>query len=204
MNLRVTAAVLVLLVVLAGVVVGLDRFKVGQSSSSTTSASQDDQTLQIFKFDDHTVNALTVRSGDTTVRFERSGDSDWTIAGSNDPPNKVSVTSLLIRMSDLKGTKRVDDPGADLKQFGLDQPKKEVTAELADGTTATLQMGDNTPTASGTYARKADATDVYIISTQFATDVQTLAANPKEPPTPTPRPSPTTTPTAAATPSPTP
>ncbi len=204
MNIRVTAAVLILLAVLAGVVVGLDRFNAGKPAD--TSANQQDEQPQVFQFDDKNVTAFSVRSGDTTVRFEKSGEADWKIAGSDDPPNRVSLTSLLIRMGQLKGTKRIVDPGADLGQFGLAQPKSDVTAELSDGTKYTLQVGGNTPTASGTYVKKPDAADVYVIGTTFANDAQTLANSPKEPPTPTPRPSPTATPAASppATPSPTP
>ncbi len=200
MNLKVTAGFLVVLALLAAVVVGLDRFKVGQSQATAEAAQ--DEALAIYQFDDRQATAFVARSGDKTVRFEKDGESNWKIAGSEEPPNKTALTSLLIRMSQLRGTKRVGETGGDLKQFGLAEPKVEATAELADGTTYTLQLGDTTPTGTGTYARKADGSDVFVVPTQFPNDVQRLANDPKEPPTPTPRPSPTGTPTPPASPSP--
>ena len=58
---------------------------------------------------------------------------------------------------------------------------------------------------SGTYAKKSDAPDIYVIADQFSTDLERLVADPKEPPTPTPVPPtvvPTPGPDTAATPAP--
>lgn len=201
MNVKVTLGFLVVLVLLGGLVVGLDRFKVGQAPAT---AAEQQQELTIFQFDDRKAQSFTLRDGSTTVKFVKTGDN-WAIEGMSDPPNRISLTSLLIRLSQLKGTKKVGDTGGDLKQFGLDQPKQEVTAVLDDGTTYTLQLGNRTPTGTGVYAKKSDAAEVYIVGTQFSDDIVRLANDPKEPPTPTPRPSPTATPvpTPGATPSPT-
>ncbi|MCA1644952.1 MAG: adhesin, partial [Chloroflexi bacterium] len=56
-----------------------------------------------------------------------------------------------------------------------------------------LDLGGKTPVQTGTYARKANAADVYVIADQFGTDLERLVSDPKEPPTPTPLP-PTLTP----------
>ncbi len=201
MNVRVTIGFLVALAILAAVVVGLDRFNVGQPQAKEAAK---DEELTIYQFDDRNVTALTVRAGDKSVRFQKEGESEWKIADSQDPPNRTALTSLLIRMSSLKGTKRVADTGGDLKPFGLDQPKAEATADLQDGTTYALQLGADTPTSSGVYAKKADSPDVFVVPTQFSSDLQRLANDPKEPPTPTPRPSPTPSPAPAGSPSPSP
>src|SRR5919202_2706563 len=129
MNPRVTLGFVVALAVVAVLVVGLDRFNVGGVSSSAATATPEPE-LQVFQFSDQKATAFTGRSGDTTTRFEKPAEGDWKTAGSEDPPNRTSLTSLLIRMSQLRGTRRIADPGSDLKQYGLDQPKMEATAEL--------------------------------------------------------------------------
>jgi hypothetical protein len=205
MNPRVTLGFLAALVVVAVVVFGLDRFNVGPTAgANATATSVAGQSLEIFKFDDSQVTAFQLRQGENSVRVEKSADN-WTVVGSGEPANRSSFNSLIIRMSTLKATRRVDNPPADLKEFGLGPAQEAVVAELNDGTKYEVEIGDKTPTGSGRYARRTDAGDVYVISDQFSADLQRLVADPKEPPTPTPRPAtplPETTPAPAGTPTP--
>ena len=148
------------------------------------------------------MTALELHRGDTTARVEKQGDT-WVVAGTGDPANKSSFTSLVLRMSQLKATRQVPDPGTDLSQYGLDSPKDSAIAELGDGTRYQLDIGTKSPVQSGTYAKKAQAPEVYVIADQFVTDVERLVNDPKEPPTPTPLPTVATpTPGAEATPTP--
>src|SRR5919204_5441945 len=187
MNYRVTIGFLLAVVVMAGLVFGLDKFQGGQSQAQATATSVAGQELAVFSFDDSKVNAFELRNSDKTVRVEKNSDGNWNVAGTGDPANRSSFTSLIVRMSTLKGTRRVDSSG-NLADFGLDQPKESAKAELDDGSTYQLDLGDKTPVATGLYAKKADASDVFIIVTQFQTDLERLVNDPKEPPTPTPRP----------------
>lgn len=196
MSSKITLGFLAALALLAVLVLGLERFNVGQPPDT---AAAKDQELAMFQFDDRTATAFVVRSGDKTVRLEKDGES-WKIAESGEPANRLSISSLLIRLASLKGTKRVGDTGGDLAQFGLAEPKLEATVELADGTKPQLLLGDRTPTGSGVYAKKPDAPDVFVVATQIASDLERLAADPKEPATPTP----VASPSPAAEPSPTP
>jgi hypothetical protein len=41
---------------------------------------------------------------------------------------------------------------------------------------------------TGTYAKRSDAPDVYVIADQFQSDLERLVADPNQPPTPTPAP----------------
>ena len=73
-------------------------------------------------------------------------------------------------------------------------------AQMDDGTRYQLDLGGKTPVQTGTYAKKPDAADVYVIADQFGNDLERLLGDPKEPPTPTPVPAtpvPATTPTPA-------
>jgi hypothetical protein len=201
MNVRVTLGFVAAVVVLAAIVFGLDKFNIGPSQAAlanATATSTAAQQVPIFQFDDSKVTALELTAGDKSARVEKNGDS-WTVAGTGDPANKSSITSLIVRLSQLKATRPVDNPGSDLSQFGLDPPKDKAVATLDDGNRYELDTGNKTPVQTGTYAKKADAPDVYVIADQLVTDLERLAGDPKEPPTPTPRPA---TPTPLASPSP--
>lgn len=205
MNLRVTIGFVAVAAVLAALVIGMDRFNFGPTTTANanaTATATGNQQPQIFSFDDTKVTALELHRGDTTARVEKQGDT-WVVAGTGDPANKSSFTSLVLRMSQLKATRQVPDPGTDLSQYGLDSPKDSAIAELGDGTRYQLDIGTKSPVQSGTYAKKAQAPEVYVIADQFVTDVERLVNDPKEPPTPTPLPTVATpTPGAEATPTP--
>jgi hypothetical protein len=209
MNLRITLGFLVAALVLTALVVGLDKFNIGptaanqaNATATTTAAGQP----QIFSFDDSKVTAFELHQADKSVRVEKQGDI-WLVAGTSDPANKSSFSSLIVRMSQLKSTRGVDNPGTDLSQYGLDTPKDSAIAILDDGTRYELDLGGKTPVQTGTYAKKADAPDIYVIADQFGTDLERLVSDPREPPTPTavpPTPVVTATPAPVETPAPSP
>src|SRR5712691_2046682 len=202
MNFRITIGFLLAALVLGGLVFGLDKFNIGPTTSANANATATTTAGQqpvIYQFDDTKVAAFELKQADKSVRIEKQGDA-WVIAGTTDPANRSSFTSLIFRMSQLKATRGVDSTGTDLSQYGLDSPKESAVAQMDDGTRYQLDLGGKTPVQTGTYAKKADAADVYVIADQFGTDLERLLGDPKEPPTPTPFPAtpvPATTPTPA-------
>jgi hypothetical protein len=208
MNFRITIGFLLAALVLGGLVFGLDKFNVGPTTSANANATATTTaSLQpvIFQFDDSKVTAFELHQGEKTVRIEKQGDT-WMVAGTSDPANRSSFTSLILRMSQLKATRGVDSSGTDLSQYGLDSPKESAVAQMDDGTRYELDLGGKTPVQTGTYAKRADAADVYVVADQFGNDLERLIGDPKEPPTPTPlpaTPTPATTPTPVTTPTPT-
>jgi Domain of unknown function (DUF4340) len=201
MSPKVTLGFVAALALVAALVVGLDRFNVGKQQSQDSTKNEE---LTVFQFDDQKVRNFVGRVGDKAVRFEKDGESNWKIADSGEPANRISLSSLVIRMSQLKGTKRVGDTGGDLKTFGVAEPREEATAELDDGSKQTLQIGNTTPVGTGVYGKKAESSDVFVIPNAFASDLERLVNEPKEPPTPTPRPAPTATPEGSGAPEATP
>ncbi len=196
MNLRVTLGVVIVAVLLGALVFGMDRFGIGNATQvNATATSVASQNLQIFQFDDSKVTAVELHQGDKAVRVTKSSDA-WTVADTGEAANRASFNSLVVRMSTLKATRKVDNPSS-LDQYGLQPFKDSMVAELEDGTRYELQTGAKTPVATGTYAKSADSPDVWVIADQFITDLERLAGDPKEPATPTPRPA---TPTAVAVP----
>ncbi len=187
MNYRVTLGFLVAAAILAVLVVGLDKFNIGPTQTANTNATSTTtaaQTPQIFAFDDSKVTSLQLMQAGQTVQVDRQ-NGNWVVNGAGDPANQASFNSLVTRMSQLKATRGVDNPG-DVSQYGLDSVKESAIATLDDGTKYELDLGNKTPVQTGTYAKKSDAPDVYVIADQFQSDLERLVANPKQPPTPAP------------------
>jgi len=201
MNYRVTLGFLAALAIIAAVVFGLDRFNIGPSpTANATATSVAGENLQMVRFDDSRVTTLDMRQDEREVRAVKNGDT-WIVAATNEPANRSTLSSLIIRLSQLRGTRRVDDPGA-LGEYGLAPPQLVIAAALDDGSRHEIEIGDKTPTQSGRYARKTDTGDVFVIADQFATDLERLIADPKEPPPPTPRPAVPPAPALVGTPTP--
>ena len=194
MSLRVTLGFLVAAAVMAVLVFGLDKFNIGPTAAANANATATTtagQQPQIFSFDDTKVTAFELHQGDQSVHVDKQGDN-WVVAGTGSLANKSSFTSLIIRMSQLKAARSVESPSTGLSQYGLDTPKESAIATLDDGTRYQLDLGGKTPVQTGTYAKKSDAPDTYVIADQFSSDLERLVANPNEPPTPTPAPPPNT------------
>jgi hypothetical protein len=194
MNYRVTIGFLAVAAVLAVLVFGLDKFNIGPTAASqaaATSTTTAAQSPQIFSFDDSKVTTFELHQAGQSAVVEKQG-SNWVVSGTGDPANQASFTSLIVRMASLKATRQVDNPG-DLSQYGLDSPQESAIATLDDGTKYELDLGSKTPVQTGSYAKRSDTADVYVIPDQFSSDLERLVADPKQPPTPTPVP-PTSTP----------
>src|SRR5215471_14788442 len=181
MNYRVTLGFLVAAAVLAVLVVGLDKFNIGPTqtaNANATSTTTAAQSPQIFSFDDSKVTSLQLMQNGQTVQVDRQNGT-WSVSGTGEPANQASFVSLVTRMSQLKATRQVDNPG-DLSQYSLDSVKESAIVTLDDGTKYELDLGSKTPVQTGTYAKRSDAPDVYVIADQFQSDLERLVANPKQ------------------------
>lgn len=153
----------------------------------------------LFPAEEGVVTSLLIESADGDVLgFERQGEV-WvatkpffaeTVVGAVEAAAS-QVTALPIEKS-LASL----DPSA----VGLDSPAYTITVGFSSGEFYFVQIGDETPTGSGYYARKGDG-PVLVVNTYLLTPLLDMLATPPlvETPTPSPVP-PTETPTVAPTP----
>ncbi|HOM02302.1 MAG TPA: DUF4340 domain-containing protein [Acetivibrio sp.] len=137
--------------------------------------AEDYKQIEIYKLDKEKVVEVTVINGEDTFVFKKSetgndtasdteDDDNWELVSGGDfTINQVRVRSIVANICDLYATKEVEDNPKNLAQYGLDNPVT-VTVKLSDGTTAQIEVGDATPTASGFYVREASKNKVYTIS----------------------------------------
>ena len=122
---------------------------------------------------------MELRQADKIGEGQQAGQRLGRRRRRGDPANRTSFNSLIMRMSQLKATRGVDNQSTDLSQYGLDTPEgRRPSRTLDDGTTYELDLGSKTPVQTGTYAKKSDAPDVYVIADQFQTDLERLVVRP--------------------------
>lgn len=110
----------------------------------------------VFKLDPALVRAYTV-SGERSLSLLKNGDA-WQ-AGSGETVNAEAAAQVIRTFAWLTAADFAEGP---LEEFGLARPSRTITAELADGTSATLLLGQNA-NAFQQFAKTAAADTVYII-----------------------------------------
>lgn len=119
---------------------------------------------KVFAVEADKIEEITIKSesGDRTT-LKKEGDG-WQIAapaGATADPTETSGIST--NLSTLEQQRVVDENPKELKDFGLAEPRIEVTFKEG-GKEQTLQIGSKTPTGNDLYAKIADQPKVFLIA----------------------------------------
>jgi hypothetical protein len=118
---------------------------------------------KVFTVEADKIDELEIKSesGDRTT-LRRKG-SNWEIvqpiAASAD---QAAVSGITSNLSSVEIQRVIDENPADLKEFGLAEPRVEV-AFKSNGQQRRLQLGQKTPSGSDVYAKLPDAKKVFLV-----------------------------------------
>jgi hypothetical protein len=127
-------------------------------------ADDDEKKEKVFAVDADKIDEIAIKaaSGERTT-LKKSGD-DWQIVSPlGAEPDRAEVSGLTSNLSTVEMQRVIDEDPADLKEFGLAEPRVEVTF-TADGKEQTLQIGEKTPPGTDLYAKVGDQKKVFLIS----------------------------------------
>ncbi len=91
------------------------------------------------------------------------------------PADPDAASSLTSALSSVTADKSIEDNATDLSQYGLTNPSLDVLVTKKDGKTDELLLGDDTPTNSGTYAKRAGDNHVYTVGSFVKTSFNKTA-----------------------------
>lgn len=115
----------------------------------------------LFTMKSSDITGLTLVSGESRVELAKNGDA-WDMAKPDAyPVQKGSVDSMAEALAGLKVKGVIDEAPANLAEFGLDKPARQVEAVLSDGSTKKLLIGNPLPVAGTTYVKTEDGASVY-------------------------------------------
>lgn len=145
------------LAVLGGLVWWSEKHPAGPGAASAVSP-------KILVVDPKQVENIAVnRASGDAISLTRAGDK-WQItqpaAMAADPD---TVNALLSSISSLSGDRLIDEHPASLNEFGLTSPPLQIEVGVKGGTRYKLQLGSDTPSGSGIYAKLADKSAVYTL-----------------------------------------
>lgn len=119
---------------------------------------------KVFTVDADKIDELEVKaeSGEKTT-LRRKG-TDWEIVQPvASPSDQAAVSGITSNLSSVEIQRVVEENAADLKEFGLAEPRVEV-AFKANNQQHRLQLGQKTPSGTDVYAKLPDSKRVFLIS----------------------------------------
>ena len=152
-------AVLILIVLLVlYFVIDLQQKKADQE---TETEETEESSLPVSVTDDE-IAKVTVKNGDVTMTYTKSDDT-WTYEEDHDfPLDESAVDTKMSKLTSLTVDRVLESP-EDLSEYGLDEPKQEVTVLKTDGTAFTLYIGNQNSSNNDFYVKVDDGADVYTI-----------------------------------------
>jgi hypothetical protein len=160
MRIRGLTIATVVLAALAGTLYWSNRHK----PSETTQASADTPPkILTLKESDVTRLDLKKKTGDIVLTKDSGGK--WQITSPQTlSADQSAVSSVVSTLSSLSSDRLVEDKASNLSQYGLAEPKLEVSLTEKDNKTQKLLVGDETPTSSGAFARLDGDPRVFTIA----------------------------------------
>jgi hypothetical protein len=160
-----------------------------------------DPKLQIWNLDKETVQRVVARSPQGEQIMEKRPDTLWYLMPQDVRADYWRITGTLVRLSNMRGSRRLKENNTDWAPYGLADPQTALTLRDGAGVDHTLLIGGKSPTEDGYYARQPDDDTLWLIGSFNVEDVERFVKEPAFEPTPMPSPQPTAegtaTPTAA-------
>jgi Domain of unknown function (DUF4340) len=145
------------------VLVGLGAYIYFVASKTDDTASKNERLFPGVVSDN--VEELTVKSESGDVTTVKKQDNKWSITSPiSSRGSDLDASGITSGLSGLEVTRVVEDNPADLKDYGLDAPRIEVTFKSNNGKpSGKLLIGKKTSTGGSLYARKDGDKRVVLI-----------------------------------------
>jgi hypothetical protein len=111
------------------------------------------------------IEEIQIKADDGERTTLRKADGQWKIAEPvSADADSGEISSITSALADISIERVVEENPPDLKRFGLDPPRIEVSFRIKDGKEERrLLVGDKTPTGGEIYARTPDKQRVFLL-----------------------------------------
>jgi Domain of unknown function (DUF4340) len=156
-----------LLVVLAAAIFFSNKRQAAKEKEPATTAS-----TKIVSIPDDQFQEIRIqKSGGDTIDLKKE-NGKWMMTEPKPlPADSDSVSSLVSTLSNVTADSTIEDKATDLSAYGLAKPALEVQVTPKSGKTVNLEIGDDTPTNSGAYAKLASDPHVYTVGSFVKTSI---------------------------------
>jgi hypothetical protein len=135
-----------------------------------------DTTPKILSVSEDQIKQIEIKKKDGENTLLAKADGKWQIVQPKPlRADQDSVTSLVSTVSSLNADRLIEEKSADLSQYGLNAPSREVTVTQKDGKTRKVLVGDDTPTGGGAFAKLDGDPRVFTIASYTKTSLEKSA-----------------------------
>jgi len=151
-----------LLAVLGGLIWWSNKKQLAASKTPATTETK------ILTIPEDQIQEIKIRhaNGDTVDLRRDSGK--WRLMATSAQPKEVGAdpdtsSSLVSAVTSVTADKTIEDKATDISPYGLNHPTLDVTVTKKDGGANELLIGDDTPNASGSYAKLPNDPRVFTV-----------------------------------------
>lgn len=175
-NLVVSFSVVALLAVGIVVWVYVVSPKLGTSSGSSSAPTSSTASIVVYKRNSADITALHIKNarGAFTIRQKKG---KFSIDGISPALlSQDTVSTSVTTAADIEATRVIENNAKDLASYGLANPKA-VLDITCNGKTETVNIGNDTPTSTGTYISVKGSNKVYLANGTMGTSYTGVASD---------------------------
>ncbi len=174
MNTTVTAALIAVLVIFAGL-----WFFVFSGREEAREPSDD---FWFYKVEENDIQLISVKTEDTQEAFAYREGQGWFFDGEKQPPVDLARWGgVTLVLSGPRVRRVLAEEIENYKTYGLDPPTTVLDLGLSGGRSMQLYLGKLTPDGSGYYAYQRDDDNLYVIESIWGQVLRRLAFEPPYP-----------------------
>ncbi|MGQ0733723.1 MAG: DUF4340 domain-containing protein [Acidobacteriota bacterium] len=118
---------------------------------------------KVFTVESDAIEEVTLTSDQETTTL-RKADGTWTMtAPVKVDADQTEMSTVTSSLASLEINRVVEENASDLSQYGLADPRIEVSFKAKDGVAGSLRLGDKTATQSDVYAARPGESRVFLV-----------------------------------------
>jgi hypothetical protein len=147
-----------LLAVLGGLIWWSNKKEAAASKSPATTETK------ILTIPEDQIQEIKIQHANGDIVDLRRDSGKWRIALPKElAADPDASSSLVSALTSVSADKTIEDKATDFSPYGLNHPTLDITVTKKDGTKSELLIGDDTPNASGSYARLPNDPRVFTV-----------------------------------------
>jgi hypothetical protein len=126
---------------------------------------------KVFASEADKITQLQIKSSAGEVTALRKANDAWTIVQPvQAPADRNGASDIAATLANLEEEREVDPNAADLKPYGLAEPRVDITFHVdGDKEPKRILLGDKTPAGTAVYAKLPASNRVFLVSTSLQT-----------------------------------
>ena len=132
---------------------------------------------KVFSYDTSKIDRIEIALAGSDPTVLTKDANGWTIVKpAAAPADQNNVSDIVTNLATLEEDRVVEDNAADLKIFGLAEPRIDVTFNVAgEKEPKRILFGDKSPTGVGLYAKLSNDKRVFLVGTSLETTLHRTA-----------------------------